>query len=320
MIRKISSSENEEFNNIAHASGSILNWNEWTYAYGKNIKRFGIYSKNNELIGGFLLYHIKKLGFSVYCDPPFISGVGPFLKNIPMNKSNYSTKLKKIFYEIADYINSFKFSIFSFSLNTTVVDTQPFIWKGLKISPRYKYLINLSESIDDILMNMSQKRRQIIVKTEKENLKIKITNNHYPIISLIKETFSQQKIKFKNTMVKKLITNKHIKEHSFSTIVSHNNKILAAIFCVYDKKTVHSIFSGYNKESNINGAGAFALWEAIKYSKNQGFNFFDFEGSMIERIERYLRGFGGELKPYYSVNKAPLPIEILFKFYKREIY
>jgi prolyl oligopeptidase PreP (S9A serine peptidase family) len=34
---------------------------------------------------------------------------------------------------------------------------------------------------------------------------------------------------------------------------------------------------------------------------------FDFEGSMHERIEKFYRGFDGEIVPYYLIYKANLP-------------
>jgi hypothetical protein len=37
---------------------------------------------------------------------------------------------------------------------------------------------------------------------------------------------------------------------------------------------------------------------------------FDFEGSMHEQIEKFYRGFGGELVPYYSIYKANLPTSL----------
>jgi len=41
---------------------------------------------------------------------------------------------------------------------------------------------------------------------------------------------------------------------------------------------------------------------------------------MIPQIKKYFRGFGGKLTPYYRINKAKLPIEILLKFFKREVF
>ena len=46
------------------------------------------------------------------------------------------------------------------------------------------------------------------------------------------------------------------------------------------------------------------LWEAIldasKYTKS-----FDFEGSMIEPIERFVRAFGATQRPYFQISRTP---------------
>jgi hypothetical protein len=45
------------------------------------------------------------------------------------------------------------------------------------------------------------------------------------------------------------------------------------------------------------------LWEAINKSAKKA-KAFNFEGSMIEPIERYFRAFGGKLTPYFEIKKT----------------
>jgi hypothetical protein len=45
------------------------------------------------------------------------------------------------------------------------------------------------------------------------------------------------------------------------------------------------------------------LFESIKFAM-QSKRAFDFEGSMIESIEKYFRTFGAIQKPYHSVSKT----------------
>jgi hypothetical protein len=62
------------------------------------------------------------------------------------------------------------------------------------------------------------------------------------------------------------------------------------------------------------------MWESVKHAKDLGLRYFDFEGSMVPQIETYFRGFGGRLTPYYRINRASLPIEIILKFFKRRLF
>ena len=54
------------------------------------------------------------------------------------------------------------------------------------------------------------------------------------------------------------------------------------------------------------------------HCKKMGLKIFDFEGSMIPEVESYFRSFGPKMLPYYTINKAKMPFEIILKFIKRE--
>jgi hypothetical protein len=53
------------------------------------------------------------------------------------------------------------------------------------------------------------------------------------------------------------------------------------------------------------GANTLLYWEAIRLA-SQVSRAFDFEGSMVEPIEHYFRGFGGRQTPYFCVRRANL--------------
>jgi hypothetical protein len=45
---------------------------------------------------------------------------------------------------------------------------------------------------------------------------------------------------------------------------------------------------------------------------------FDFEGSMLPEVEKYFRGFGANLIPYYRVSKAKLAVDLALRFIKKK--
>jgi hypothetical protein len=55
------------------------------------------------------------------------------------------------------------------------------------------------------------------------------------------------------------------------------------------------MFSGYDKQKKHHGAGALAVTQCIKEAKKRNLQYFDFDGSVIPNLEKYFRGFGGEL-------------------------
>ncbi|HOK80319.1 MAG TPA: GNAT family N-acetyltransferase, partial [bacterium] len=97
-------------------------------------------------------------------------------------------------------------------------------------------------------------------------------------------------------------------------------KAISAMLCIHNNSYAHYLLGGYDESSKHRGAGVLSMWEGIIYAKSLGLKYFDFEGSMVPEIEKYFRGFGGVLTPYFRVNKAKLPLEIFLKFYKRELF
>jgi hypothetical protein len=57
-------------------------------------------------------------------------------------------------------------------------------------------------------------------------------------------------------------------------------------------------------DAEVRGAASLVLWEAIKRAAQRG-TAFDFEGSMLQHVESFVRSFGGVPTPYSIVWKTP---------------
>lgn len=308
------------FNQLAYSYGSVFNMIEWSNIFNNNLLRYGIYNDNNELIGGFFLYKEKRMGFSIYRTPPFTPQIGPFLKINAQNPVAVLGTWKKALSLMADFIDKLPYLIVTISLSKNLIDMQPFIWKNFKVNPGYTYILNLNTSIEDIWQGMSAARRRNINKCKKDDLYIKRTDDTMIIKSVMERLFTKKESKKINLIVNKILFEFSNNDNSFAFTTYKEDTPLATSFCIYDKNTAYYILGGYQRNNNHPGAGPLCIWEAIKHSKNLGLKYFDFEGSMIPEIEKYFRGFGGSLIPYFKISKAKLPLELALKFYKREIF
>ena len=91
-------------------------------------------------------------------------------------------------------------------------------------------------------------------------------------------------------------------------------KAIAVVYIVWDEKRSYYILGGYDVEESHHGASAIAMWEAIKFTKEElGLNQFDFEGSMMQPVELFFRKFGGKLTPYYTVSWSKPSVKLLRK-------
>ena len=84
----------------------------------------------------------------------------------------------------------------------------------------------------------------------------------------------------------------------------HEGTIHAAVFMVYDGDTVHYLAGGSDPDLRKSSAMNALLWAAIERASGRGIKKFDFQGSMIESVERVFRAFGGIQTPFFRITKT----------------
>ena len=83
----------------------------------------------------------------------------------------------------------------------------------------------------------------------------------------------------------------------------YQDEVIAVNFLVYDDNTVYYLMGGIDPSKKDLGAMDVIQFESIKFALESGRRF-DFEGSMIESIEKYFRSFGAIQTPYFSISKT----------------
>jgi len=84
-------------------------------------------------------------------------------------------------------------------------------------------------------------------------------------------------------------------------------RIHAATFVVWDSKRAYNLTSGSDPELRSSGAESFLLWHLFEFTAARAAAF-DFAGSVVQRIEKFERGFGATLVPYNRIIKLPGPL------------
>ena len=81
-----------------------------------------------------------------------------------------------------------------------------------------------------------------------------------------------------------------------------NGNLHAALFVIWDKISAYDLISTIDPEYRTFGAASLLIKEIITYTSTLTSKF-DFEGSMIEPVERSFRQFGAKQKSYFNVSK-----------------
>ncbi len=317
-IRKLDTNNWKAYETLAAENGNVFNSPSWIKLYDSNLIHYGIFDNDQKLIAAFYLYQTKMVGLSYYKNPPYTPTIGLCYKNKAGNKANALAFDKKLVSELADFFISLKGGLYTLAMPHTLTDVQPFIWKKFKTIPNYTYHLDLQLSAEQLLQNMTADKRNSLKKAEKDGIQTTLTTDYAAVQRLILKTFSRKQKSIDEIFVKKILHNFATPENSFAFIASLKGTPISTAFCIFDKTTCYYLLGGYDNENKHQGAGVSSIWNAILHAKAKGLNTFDFEGSMLPEVEKFFRGFGGDLIPYFTINKAFLPVEMALKFMKRE--
>lgn len=78
----------------------------------------------------------------------------------------------------------------------------------------------------------------------------------------------------------------------------------SASMFVHDEHTTWYLLGGSDTELRASGSASLLMWEGIRAAGARS-TAFDFEGSMLRHVERFVRNFGGEPVPYSIVRHTP---------------
>ena len=298
---------------------SVFSSFEWLNIYDKKkLTLLGIFDSNKKLKGYFFHYNQKQLTiFNHITLPPFSPHNGLIIHDDTQNKANKLSFQKKLMALIADYYNKSNASIITLAFPQEFTDMQTFTWKKFKVIPFYTYNIDLKKSESELNNNISPKTRNLIKKAIKDELVAEITNDFSIIEQIVIKSMERNRVEIDNNLLKRILFFYANKSNSFSFVIKANRIPIAATFCVFDNTKCYYLLGGYDENNAHSGAGPLAVWCSILEAKKLNLSIFDFEGSMIEPIESYFRSFGGDLIPYFTINKGTILTETLLKFKKR---
>lgn len=309
--------ESETYKDIVAQIGCVFNTPNWLKIYGTKLKTYGLYNKGGKLFGLFNLYFEKRMGFTQIKNPPFSPNIGLFFINPSSNFAKKQSFNKSIYKAVSEFINTLSASLITITLPIEHVDMQAFIWDDYKVIPNYTYQLNLSELNENTIKDhFSPERRNDIAKALKDNIECRLSSDYSLVKKMVEHTYNRKGKTLKDGLLSNILE-QFKSTNSFAFVSYQKNKPIAASFVIYDKQTAYYLLGGYDPKHKHQGAGALAVYHAILQAKKIGIPIFDFEGSMLPEVERYFRGFGGELKILFTLNKGHLPMELLLKFFKR---
>lgn len=252
-----------------------------------------------------LPYVLKnKFGFKVITQPPLSQHLGPWIKQ--NSEFKYSKNLayeKDVLQEL--YSKLPKHDRYQQGWHYARTNWLPLYWLGYSQTTRYTYIINDISKIDDVVNNFEHSKRKNIKKSEKivkivYDLSAKeFYENH--CYTLKKQG---QKISYTFEVFERLYKAGYSRGCA-KTIAAFDDegKLHGALFVVWDKMSAYDLISTIDPDYRTHGAASLLVKEIVRYTSSF-VNKFDFEGSMIEPVERSFRQFGAYQTPYFYITKS----------------
>ncbi len=255
-------------------------------------------------VAACLVWDTQRKFFRSLITPPLMPNVGwTWLAQYEKSTTRIS-KEKEALATLVSYLNSGVWNFWKLDFPHEFKDFQAAIWKGIQPKQKYTYRLNLnsdwSERVDSKLKNILKKKDSFRFEVRPFST-IEFDN----FISVL----SSKGVKHAG-LLKEVSTDFHKYVY---TVVGEEGKYLALCLCM---NGVAYYLAATNAKEN-NSLSACGLAHCIAVAEERGVGIFDFEGSMIPEVERFFRGFGGDLTPYFSLEKGKGFIYGLRSFLKK---
>lgn len=259
--------------------------------------------ENNQIIGALVYYIVNN---KIITQPPLTQKNGIWI-SYPHNQK----QVTRISYEnkiIRNLINELeKENIHSYNQNFdySFQNWYQFYWRGYSQTTRYTYVIEDLSDLSKVYEDFDSNLRKQIRKAEKI-VTVKRGLNIEEFYKINKMTFDRQNMKIPYSLellkrIDKECSSRKCREIFYA--IDEEENINAAIYIIWDEEAAYYLMGGVNPDFIKNQATSLLMWEAIRYVSNY-VNKFDFEGSMIENIEKFFRSFGGNYKAYFNIKKV----------------
>lgn len=297
----LQSTEYEEWNEFVDHSpqGSIYAKTWYLDAIGYPY-RIGVLRNNENIQAGIIL---TKNELNTFSNPLFAKYLGILSRAI---NSKYETRLtteKEWIELIIENIKHIK--TFDYTFHPNFTNWMPFYWKGYKEQTRYTYILENLRDIDRIFADFKGTVRTDIRKALKHDLAVKTDVDVDRFYEMNKLAFKKSRggipFSFKRfwRLYESLLKKQSIK---LFAITDNKDNWHAIAGVVYDENSCNLILNASDPRFLDLKGNSLLVFETIRFASKIS-KVYDFEGSMIEPIERFYRAFGGKQVRYFSIWK-----------------
>lgn len=267
--------------------------------------------KDEEWHGVMPLNILHRAGFAASLQPPLVQYWGPaFSGNFPEKPyPQYSQKGKALQAMIEAIPPKVKW--FSHACSPAFDYPLPFHWAKYQLIGRITYQLDLLQGEEALLANMASNTRYDLRKSEEWEDRIALRPDLKDLASLARANAAAGKPLMPEKALALLpdvwqyLSDKGMAYH-FSARDAQDKALASSLFVKFGHRMVY-LAGAQDPHQKITGLMARMVWKGIQLGLPTC-RLFDFEGSMIQGVEGFFRGFGASPIPLFHVQKNELPL------------
>lgn len=273
----------------------------------KNWEARLLFSSNGEIMAAMPLYMPIR---GTVIMPFYTQTMGPWLRESAADQKAVSqlTHRQMLLGKLANELKDIPTFLQHF--HYTITDWLPFYWEGYRQTTRYTYLLDEIKNHERLWNEMATNlRRNILKAKEKHHIVIRRGVSAEELIRIQALSFERQQLTPKGTAVLRQLIEESRKRGQGDVWGAYdsNGNLHAAVFVVWQASSAYYIAGGGDPTLRASGAHSWVMWKAIQ-EVSAYTNRFDFEGSMLQGVERFFREFGARQTPYFAIQKGKLSL------------
>ncbi|MCB0517717.1 MAG: GNAT family N-acetyltransferase [Lewinellaceae bacterium] len=245
----------------------------------------------------------SKFGISYCLQPWLCQYLGIFFASMELKNEKAWALKKRLVTAVADTIpQNLKKVVLNFAPEFDY--PLPFHWAGYELRTRYTYWLDHNPDKQLLFGNLNERTRTYINKAGRSGLTASNTGDVAGIIQLSRE---QEAYPLDYNVLGKLWAALQTNNAGRAIEVRDKEGRLhcGLLYHVSGQKQIH-LFSALDPATKHLGGMSLAIWHSIEQAVDD-IRIHDFEGSMLEPVEKFFRGFNTYPVPYLQIRKNTFP-------------
>lgn len=248
----------------------------------------------------------RRYWLTVIGQPALTQKLGPWFRASEGKPATRLASEKDLMQALIDQLPSFDYFNQSWHYNRT--NWLPFSWNGFEQTTRYTYVLPELGETEKLWSGFDNSARAECKKAESRfHLDIRDDLPLDAFLVLNRMTFERQgmSMPYSEEFVRRLDAACAERGcRKFFIAVDPEGRHHAGNYIVWDQHSSYGLMNGSDPTLRNSGAVSLCMWAAIRHAAKVTQRF-DFMGSMLEPIERFVRGFGAIQVPYFNISKTP---------------